>query len=72
MIIMIKMKRKKGKNSGTLKKSQKVLAALVNTYLQIDRQCNIHLINPPADSGKHFTYTTQYPKKITTILPAIT
>ena len=38
VIPTIKTKRRKGKNSGALKKSRKVLASLVNAQLTIDKQ----------------------------------
>ena len=46
VIPTIKPKQRKGKNSGALKKSRKILAALVDTQLTIDKQQGIHLIKP--------------------------
>jgi hypothetical protein len=60
MIPVIKMKRIKGKNSQPLKKSQKLLAALVDTQMHISRQRGNHLINPTADPSKHFTCNATY------------
>ena len=72
MIPMIKTKRNKGKGSGTLKKSRKVLAALVDTQLIIDKQQGIQLIKPPSDPNKQFTHYAPNPKENPTPIPAIT
>jgi hypothetical protein len=72
MIPMIKTKRKKGKNSGAFKKSRKVLAALVNAQLQIDRQHCVHLIKKMAEPSKQFTYSAPHPKENPAPMPAIT
>ena len=72
MIPMIKIKIKKGKNRGALKKLRKVLAALVDTQLTIDKQQGIHLIKPPSDPNEQFTYYAPNPKGNPTPLHTIT
>ena len=71
MIPMIRSKRKKGKNGGALKKSRKVLAALVKAQIQIDRQHGVYLIKSTADPSKQFTYTAPHPKGSPTPMPVI-
>ena len=72
VIPLIKTKRKKGKNSGALKKTRKVLAALVDAQLKINKQQGIHLIKPPADPNKEFTYYAPNPKGDPIPIPEIT
>ena len=72
MIPVIETKRKKGKNGGALKKSRKVLAALVNAQLKINRQQGINLIKPPSDPNEQYTYYGPNPKGTPTPMPAIT
>ena len=62
MIPVVNTKRKKGKNSRELKRPRKVLTVLANKQLQSDRQCDVHLINPPANPSEHFTHNVPHPK----------
>ena len=72
MIPMIKMKRKKGKSSGALKKPRKVLVALIDAQLEIDKQRGIHLITPTSNPDEQFTYHVPNPKGYQFPMPAIT
>ena len=72
MILTTKTKRKKRKGSRALKKSRKVLAALVDTQIQIDQQHGIHLIKPTTDTRKQFIYSASHPKGSPTQIPAVT
>ena len=49
-----------------------MLAALVNAYLEIDKQRVIHLIKLPIETNKQITYHALYPKGNPSPLPAIT
>ena len=53
-------------------KSGKVLTALVNAQLSINRQCGIHLIKVPVTPNEQFTYHTPHPKGNPSPLPPIT
>ena len=55
-----------------MKKSRKVLAALVDAQLTIDKQQGIHIIKPPSDPSKQFTNCVPHPKGNSTPMPAIT
>ena len=72
MLLTIKTKTRNEKGSGALKKPQHVVAALVDTQLQIDHQRGIHLVKPMTDPSKGFTYNTPHPKGSPTQMPAIT
>ena len=61
-----------GATLDALKKSPKVLAALVDAQIQIDKQKGIHTIKHAADSNKQFICNTPYPKGSPTQMPAIT
>ena len=52
MILMIRTKMKKGNDHGALNKSRKVLAAIVDAQLQIDKQRTANLIKPVTDPSK--------------------
>ena len=65
-------KRRKGKNSGALKKSKQKLEALANAELMINKQQDIHPIKPPSDLNKQVTYYAPNTKGNPTSMPAIT
>jgi hypothetical protein len=62
MIPMIQTSQKRGKNKGALKKSRKVLSALVDEQLNIDKQRGLHLITPAVNANEQFTYHVPNPK----------
>ena len=62
MIPMVKKTRKHDRNRGKLKKSRKVLAALVDAQLTVDEQRGLHLIKPTAYASKKFIYNAPNPK----------
>merc|ERR1712086_1066049 len=64
--------KRRGKNRGALKKSRKVLAALVDAQLEIDKQQGIHLITPPSNPNEQFTYHAPNPKGNSFPMPTIT
>ena len=72
MIPTIKTKQRKGKNSRALKKPRKVLVALVNTQLTIDKQRGIHLITLTSNPNEQFTYHAPNQKGNPFPMPAIT
>ena len=72
VIPTINPKQRKGKNSGALKKSRKIIAALVDAQLTIDKQWGIHLIKPPSGPSEKFTYRAPNPKGNPFLMPAIT
>ena len=72
MIPMTRSKKTKGKNHGALKKSQKVLAALVDAQIQINKQCGVYLRKPAWDTSKHFIYNALYSTGSPAKIPAIT
>ena len=71
-ILTVNPKRRKGKNRGALKKLRKVLAALVDAQLKIDKQRGIHLITPPSNPNEQFTYHAPNPKGNPFPMPTIT
>jgi hypothetical protein len=64
--------KRKGKNRGSLKKSRRVLAALVDAQLKIDKQRGLHLIKVPVNANEQITYHAPHPKGNPAPLPSIT
>ena len=54
VIPTVNPKQRKGKNRGALKKLRKVLAALVDAQLTIDKQRGVHLITPTSNPEKKY------------------
>ena len=56
MILVVKKSRKHDTIRGQLKKSRKVLAALVDAQLAVDEQRGLHLIKPTDDASEQFIF----------------
>ena len=61
MIPMTRWKKNEGEESWALKKSQKVLAALVDAQIKTNKQHGVPMIKPTADPNEQFTYNALYP-----------